>query len=106
MAKGKTSSEVQVAADGTARVEDADDDLDDDDRAGLAAAKITLVEAIEAALEEADGSLDDAELEKEDGQHFWQVTVDTADRNEVEVRVDVTSGKATVEQDDDNDDDS
>lgn len=32
VAKGKTSSEVQVAADGTARVEDADDDLDDDDR--------------------------------------------------------------------------
>ena len=31
VAKGKTSSEVQVAADGTARVEDADDDLDDDD---------------------------------------------------------------------------
>lgn len=62
--------------------------------------------AIEAALEEADGSLDDAELEEEGGQHFWQVTVDTADRTEVEVRVDVTSGTATVEQDDDNDDDS
>ena len=104
VAKGKTSSEVQIAADGTVRGED-DTDLDDDDRAGLAAAKITLVEAIEAALEEADGSLDDAELEEEGGKHFWQVTVDTADRTEVEVRVDVTSGTATVEPDDDNTDD-
>lgn len=43
--------------------------------------------AIEAAQQEADDDLDD-------------------DRTEVEVRVDVTSGKATVEQDDDNDDDS
>lgn len=53
------------------------------------------------------GMVDDmAELEEEGGQHFWQVTVDTADRTEVEVRLDVTSGTATVEQDDDNDDDS
>ncbi len=86
------SIEVTVSADGTSVLgtED-DDDLDDDDRAGLDAASITLQEAIQVAVDEVGGVLDDAELEEEDGQHYWEVSVDTAegdDHVDVEVSVD------------------
>lgn len=104
LAKGDRSIEVDVAEDGTARTDD-DDDLDDDDRDGIKAAKITVGDAIEAALEEVDGAFDDVELEEEGGTHFWEVTIDSTGGDDVEVRVDVTDGTATLEQDDDNDDD-
>lgn len=102
-----TSVEVTVSADGSkvVRTDDRDDTIDDDDRAGLDAAKITVVEAIDAAMKEADGTFDDAELESEGGKHFWEVSLDDADGHDIEVRVDVATGKATVQQDDDQDDD-
>lgn len=86
------SIEVTVSADGTSvlATED-DDDLDDDDRAGLDAASITLQEAIQVAVDEVGGVLDDAELEEEDGQHYWEVSVDTTEGDDdvdVEVSVD------------------
>ena len=86
------SIEVTVSADGTSVLgtED-DDDLDDDDRAGLDAASITLQEAIQVAVDEVGGVLDDAELEEEDGQHYWEVSVDTTEGDDdvdVEVSVD------------------
>lgn len=104
IAKGDRSIEVEVGDDGSASTDD-DDDLDDDDRAGIKAAKITVGDAIEAALEEVDGTFDDAELEEENGTHFWEVTIDAADDDDVEVHVDVIDGTATVEKDDDNGDD-
>ena len=109
VAKGNQSIEVEVDADGRATTDD-DDDLDDDDRAGLDAAEITVGDAIEAALEEVDGTFADAELAEEDGNHHWEVSIDTEDRDEVEVHVDVSDGTATVEDDrddegDDGDDD-
>lgn len=97
--KGSKSFEVAVTADGRATTDDESDDLDDDDRAGLKAAKISVGEAIESALKEVDGTFDDAELEEEGGKHFWVVTIDTTDRDDVEVRVDVVTGKATVDSD-------
>lgn len=97
--KGSKSFEVTVTADGRATTDDESDDLDDDDRAGLKAAKISVGEAIESALKEADGTFDDAELEEEDGKHFWVVTIDTKDRDDVQIRVDVVTGKATVDSD-------
>ena len=104
VAKGDQSVEVEVGEDGTATAGD-DDDLDDEDRAGLDAAKIDLAEAIEAALKEADGTFDDAELEEENGTHHWKISVDV-NGNDTDVLVDVTTGKATPESDDDDADDN
>lgn len=86
------SVEVTVSADGTEVTETEDDDLDDDDRAALDAATITLREAIELAVAEAGGVLDDAELEGEDDgePHHWEVTVDTDDQDDIEVLISVT----------------
>ncbi|ANS78472.1 hypothetical protein SGUI_1076 [Serinicoccus hydrothermalis] len=86
------SVEVQVGPDGTVgRTED--DDLDGDDAAGLDAAQISLGEAVEAALAEVDGRLDDASLEEEDGEHFFEVSVDrTSSGDDVDVLVDVQNG--------------
>lgn len=84
------SVEVTVSADGSRVERTEEDDLDDDDRAALDAATITLAEAIELAVSEAGGVLDDAELEGEDDgrPHHWEVTVDTGG-TETEVLVDV-----------------
>lgn len=94
------SVEVTVSADGTTVVgtED-DDDLDEEDRAGLAAATITLQDAIRVAVEEVGGVLDDAELEEEDGQHYWEVSVDTTDGDDdVEVKVSVAGTVLSVDR--------
>lgn len=104
VAEGSTSTEVTVTADGTATVDDDTDDLDDEDRAAIEAAKISLGDAITTALKQVDGTLDDVELEEQGGRHVWQVTIDTTDRGGVEVDVDVESGQATVATDDDSDD--
>lgn len=105
VAKGSESIEVEVAEDGSTTADESDD-LDEDDRAGVRAAKIEIGDAITAALEEVEGTLDDVELEEEDGAHYWEVTIDSADRDDVEVRVDVTDGtaKATSDDNDDTDD--
>ena len=88
---GDRSVEITVSADGATVVEtDDDDDLDSDDRAALDAATITLTEAIEIAINEVGGVLDDAELETDDGQHAWEVTVDTDAKDDVDVLVSVT----------------
>lgn len=89
---GDRSVEVTVSADGTQVVGTEDDDLDDDDRAALDASTITLAEAIELAVAEAGGVLDDAELEGEDDgrPHHWEVTVDTDRDDDVEVLISVT----------------
>ncbi len=70
------------------------DDLDDDDRAGLEAATTTLGEAVETALAEVGGTLDDVELDEEDGTWVWSVSVDrTDDGDDVEVHVDAATGE-------------
>lgn len=88
---GDRSVEITVSADGATVVNtDDDDDLDSDDRAALDAATITLTEAIEIAINEVGGVLDDADLETDDGQHGWDVTVDTDAKDDVDVLVSVT----------------
>lgn len=84
------SVEVEIDADG-AVVGTEDDDLDGDDRAGLEAATISLPDAIKLAIGEVGGYLDDAELEEEDGQHYWEVSLDGTDQgDDIEVKVSVT----------------
>lgn len=92
------SVEVRVAADGGSVEATEDDDLDDDDRAALDAATITLAEAIEAAIGEAGGHLDDAELDEENGTHAWEVSLDGTDQgDDVDVKVSVTGEVLTTE---------
>lgn len=95
---GDRSVEVTVSADGTTVVETEDnDDLDSDDLAALDAATITLTEAIEIAINEVGGILDDAELESDDGEQGWDVTVDTDAKDDVDVLVSVTGEVITVD---------
>lgn len=101
VAKDGTSTEVEVSSQGKV-TEQEQDDLDDEDRTALRSARTTIAEAIEKALAEVDGTVDDAELEEEDGTWYWQVSVDTGDTDDDdddrEVLVDVTDGTATVEK--------
>ncbi|MCK0111512.1 PepSY domain-containing protein [Ornithinimicrobium sp. F0845] len=86
------SVEVKVSADGAEVLQTEQDDLDDDDRAALEAATITLQDAIELAVSEVGGVLDDAELEGEGNgnPHHWEVSVDTDERDDIEVLISVT----------------
>ncbi|WP_022923088.1 PepSY domain-containing protein [Ornithinimicrobium pekingense] len=95
VAVGDRSVEVTVSEDGLTVVGTEDDDLDDDDRTAVEAAGTTLADAIETAVTEVGGTLDDAELEEEDGAWLWKVTVDGADSgdDDVDVLVDVSSGE-------------
>lgn len=90
---GDSSVEVRVGADG-AVVGTEPDDLDGDDRQILDGVQITLVQAIEAAVAETGGVLDDADLsDDDDDQASVEVTVDTADRTDVDVHLDPVTGE-------------
>ncbi len=95
--------EVDVAVgDGTVTVEvdqagevvgTEEDDLNPAVVQALDAAQVSLADAVESVLAEADGTLDDAELEEEDGNFdTWTVTVDEQG-DAVDYRVDVASGE-------------
>lgn len=100
VAAGDRQVEVEVSADGTQVTGTDDDDLDDDDRAGLQQAQVEIGDAIQTAVAEVDGTLDDAELTEDDGQFAWEVSVDTSD-DDIEVHVDITTGDVlTVDRDD------
>lgn len=93
VAVGNRSVEVTVSADGTQVLELDDDDLDDEDRRGLEAAQLTILDAIGNALAERPGTLDDVELGDERGTFAWEVTIDTESRDDVDVYVEVTNGE-------------
>ena len=95
---GETSVEVTLGADGTTVLGTEDDDLDDEDRAGLDAAEITLTEAIELALADTPGVLDDAELDGDDNQHAWEITLDVAQDDDLDLLVSVTGEIIHVER--------
>ncbi len=75
---GDGSVEVTVSAEGTEVVRTREETLDREDGDALDEATITLTEAIELAIDEVGGVLDDAELEgPDDGQPaHWEVSVD------------------------------
>lgn len=92
---GDRTVEVTVGADGEVAGTDDEDDLDAEDIAALDAATTTLAEAIETAVAQTGGVLDDAELDEEDGTYVWKVSVDGTDAgdDDVEVHVDTVSGE-------------
>ncbi|MFD1504590.1 hypothetical protein FE374_05960 [Georgenia yuyongxinii] len=86
------AEDVAVGSDGTQVLrQQPDDDLDDDDRAALGTATVTLADAIDAAVAQSGGVVDDVELETEDNGVVWKVKVRAGD-GEREVRVDAADG--------------
>ncbi|MDP9822521.1 PepSY domain-containing protein [Nocardioides massiliensis] len=69
-----------------------DDRLDDDDRAELQAATVTLGGALEAAAAEVAGEIEDADLDEDGGTLVWQVSI-RADGTEQEIHIDAKSGE-------------
>jgi len=91
LAIGDTDTEVRTTADGAeVRSTETDDTVDDDDRAALDAAGITLAVALQAAVDErGSGSVDEISVSDDvDGQIAWEVSF----TDDVEVYVAVVDG--------------
>ncbi|HHV22159.1 MAG TPA: PepSY domain-containing protein [Propionibacterium sp.] len=86
------SHDVTVSEDGMTVVEQQDEAADDEDRARLDQAGLGLAQAIEAALGEVQGTLDDVELGDDDGAPVWEVSINTAENDDVDVLIDVRDG--------------
>lgn len=80
---------------------------DSDDRyEELQEVNITVEESKEIALERIPGTIDEVELENEDGYLFYEVEVDAAGGDEYEILIDAQTGEVIdVEGDDEDDDD-
>lgn len=69
-----------------------------------AAANLDMAKAIEIALKEVPGTVQESELEKEDGKQVYEIEILTADGQEMEVEIDAETGAVLkVEADGDND---
>lgn len=66
--------------------------------------KVSMDEAIEIALKEATGKVEEVEIENEQGQLYYKIEMLDGGK-EVDVLVDTNSGTVTVEDDDDDDKD-
>jgi uncharacterized membrane protein YkoI len=75
---------------------------DDDRSAAAASARVSLATALRTAAGRANGTLTDADLDRERGTLVWSVNFEGAGERETEVEVDARSGKVLrVNQDDD-----
>ncbi len=75
------------------------DYVDDIEQQSIA---VSLIDAIQIALQQSEGTAIEAELEKEDGVLAWEVAVLGADKAVTEVYIDAASGTVLdVEVDDD-----
>ena len=93
VAVDQQSYEVRVGADGKVIATDDDGRFDGSDREGLSRAKITIVDAIRAAVAtEPAGRLDDVDLEHDRGDFVWEVSFDDGEVDN-KVYVDVVSGE-------------
>lgn len=68
---------------------------------------LTVAQAKEAALKATEGKVDDVDLERRNGQTFYEVEIDKKGSNDVVVRLDAYTGKilAVVDDEDYDDDD-
>lgn len=79
---GEEVIELEVDGDGTVREDEREGD--GEDVAGAQEATVTASDAIRQALDQhPDGVLDDAELEEEDGNLRWEISLDDADRDDL-----------------------
>ncbi|MEU1172250.1 PepSY domain-containing protein [Streptomyces microflavus] len=113
----RTGTTTQQPTTGAERSDDRDDDRDDrsDDAeettrtAGGKATRITLDQAVAAALKSAPGTVTEAGLDDDDDDHngrtVWELDVYGSDKTWHDVTVDATTGKVLkTREDDDNDD--
>ncbi|MFF9916315.1 PepSY domain-containing protein [Streptomyces globisporus] len=105
----RSASTVSLADDRDDRTDDASDDRSDD-RAPAAAknARISLDQAVAAALKSVPGTVTQAELDRDDDDHdgraVWELDVRGSDKKWHDVTVDADNGKVLKTRDDDNDD--
>lgn len=93
LAVGDREQEVDVSPDGSeATPQERDDELDQEDRERVAQVQVPLEDAVRTALDEVDGTLDDAQLDSEDGITVWEIDVDQPDGTSVDVYVNVENG--------------
>lgn len=93
--KGNKSHELEVAADGSKVTnQDEVEDVDSDDRREYDAIKVEIAKAIETALKDTPGTLDDVSVDEEQGQIMWEVDIyPEGGGADVTVYVDVKSGQ-------------
>ncbi|GAA2113979.1 PepSY domain-containing protein [Streptomyces synnematoformans] len=110
-------ADVRVGDDGADDRDDRDDDGDGDDRdddgrdddgdgraeaEALAAAKVTVDDAVAAALQERAGTVESAEFDGDDrGAHRWEIDILGDDGTWYEVAVDAGSGEVVADRGDD-----
>ncbi|WP_406464579.1 PepSY domain-containing protein [Streptomyces sp. NBC_00111] len=99
------------AGDGTVLSDREDDDNDDRDRHAPRSAAVSLDAAVKAALGAQPGTVTSVDLDDNDddgrrGAPRWDVDVAGKGGQEHELHVDATSGKVTVDRDDDGADDN
>lgn len=93
VAVDQQSFEVRVGADGNVIGTEDDGRFDGSDREGLSRAKITIEDAIRAAVATGPaGRLDDVDLEHDRGDFVWEVSFDDGNVDN-KVYVDVVSGE-------------
>ncbi|MFD8471235.1 PepSY domain-containing protein [Streptomyces globisporus] len=105
----RSASTVSLADDRDDRTDDASDDRSDD-RAPAAAknARISLDQAVAAALKSVPGTVTQAELDRDDDDHdgraVWELDVRGSDKKWHDVTVDAGNGKVLKTRDNNNDD--
>ncbi|MFJ3997057.1 PepSY domain-containing protein [Streptomyces parvus] len=105
----RSASSVSLADDDRDdRTDDASDDRDDRAPAVAKSARISLDQAVAAALKSVPGTVTQAELDRDDDDHdgrsVWELDVRGSDKKWHDVTVDAGDGKILKTRDDDNDD--
>ena len=93
--KGNKSHEIEISPDGS-KITNRDEveDIDSDDRREYDAIKVDIRKAIETALKDTPGGLDDVSVDEEQGQIMWEVDVyPEGGGSDVTIYIDVKSGK-------------
>ena len=84
--------ELDLSADGSRVLsEEQDDTLDGDDLAEVREATVPITDAVAAALDQQPGTVEEVELDREDGVLRWEVEIRT-DSGSTDVHVDATTG--------------
>lgn len=92
VASGDREHEVYVSEDGAEVISQEEGDLGGDDRERLGRVQVPLEDALRTALGTVNGTLDEAQLDTEDGVTVWEIDIDEPDGNSVDVYVNVEDG--------------
>ncbi|SMY11079.1 PepSY domain-containing protein [Brevibacterium jeotgali] len=102
---GDREFEYQVSADGSTIEQTDEDDADSDDQREVQQAEVSVLEALDVALGDTPGTIDDAELDEDDGALHWEVGIYAEGSSDsTDIRIDAQTGDITGSDDDDTDD--